>query len=206
MLPSRFLIGVDSDGTAFDSMNLKHLDAFIPAALEIWPMPEKWADRFAEIEKDVNLYSSLRGINRFPGLLEAFRRLEDEVPAREGAFLPDLYDLEEYIAGESRYSPATLRAWMEKHPSPELEKVLSWSDRADVLFARACEGIEPFPGVREALAEAHVHAAVAVISAAAKSGLEKDWTSAGLSPSVDLLMSQEDGSKAEQLKKEGYLV
>ena len=33
MLPSRFLIGVDSDGTAFDSMNIKHLDAFIPAAL-----------------------------------------------------------------------------------------------------------------------------------------------------------------------------
>ena len=33
MNPSQWLIGVDSDGTAFDSMNIKHLDAFIPAAL-----------------------------------------------------------------------------------------------------------------------------------------------------------------------------
>ena len=78
MLPSRYLIGVDSDGTAFDSMNIKHLDAFIPAALEIWPMREEIAARFTEIEKTVNLFSSLRGINRYPGLLEAFERLEME--------------------------------------------------------------------------------------------------------------------------------
>ena len=80
MKPSRFLIGIDSDGTAFDSMNIKHLDAFIPAELEIWPMREAVAGRFAEIEKTVNLFSSLRGINRYPGLLEAFERLETEFP------------------------------------------------------------------------------------------------------------------------------
>lgn len=68
MIPSAFLIGVDSDGTAFDSMNIKHLDAFIPAALEIWPMSDEIGKRFTEIEKTVNLFSSLRGINRYPGL------------------------------------------------------------------------------------------------------------------------------------------
>lgn len=199
MKPSRFLIGVDSDGTAFDSMNIKHLDAFIPAALEIWPMREEVARRFAEIEKTVNLFSSLRGINRFPGLLEVFERLEKEYPHEQG--LPKLPDLRAYIAGESRFSSATLKNWMEGHPSRELDRVLFWSDRADVLFARACEGLRPYPGVKEALTEANALASVAVVSAAAKAGLEKDWKAAGLTPAVDFFMSQEDGSKTAQLQK-----
>ena len=91
MLHAPFLIGVDSDGTAFDSMNIKHLDAFIPAALEIWPMRPEVADRFAEIEKKVNLFSATRGVNRFPGLLQAFEALENEYP--EEAALPSLQDL-----------------------------------------------------------------------------------------------------------------
>ena len=199
MKPSRFLIGVDSDGTAFDSMNIKHLDAFIPAALEIWPMREEVARRFAEIEKTVNLFSSLRGINRFPGLLEVFERLEKEYPHERG--LPELPDLRAYIAGESRFSSATLKNWTEGHPSRELDRVLSWSDRADVLFARACEGLQPYPGVKEALTEANALASVAVVSAAAKAGLEKDWKAAGLTPTVDFFMSQEDGGKTAQLQK-----
>jgi len=199
MLPARYLIGVDSDGTAFDSMNIKHLDAFIPAALEIWPMGEACARRFTEIEKTVNLFSSLRGINRFPGLLEAFERLEKEYPEEKG--LPELTDLRAYIEGENRYSPATLKAWMETHPSEELERVMAWSERADELFTRACEGLGPYPGVREALAEATKTAAVAVVSSAAKAGLEKDWAAGGLTPCVDLMMSQEDGSKTLQLQK-----
>ena len=199
MRPSRFLIGVDSDGTAFDSMNIKHLDAFIPAALEIWPMPEEMAQRFTGIEKTVNLFSSLRGINRFPGLLEAFERLEKEFPGAKE--LPDLHDLRAYIAGESRYSPATLKAWIAAHPSRELNKTLAWSDRADELFTRACEGLMPYPGVPEALKAASAAASVAVVSSAAKAGLEKDWAAGGLTPFVDYLMSQEDGSKTAQLQK-----
>ncbi len=199
MIPSAFLIGVDSDGTAFDSMNIKHLDAFIPAALEIWPMPEDMAGRFTEIEKTVNLFSSLRGINRYPGLLEAFERLEKEYPGAE--CLPDLADLRAYIAGETKFSPATLKKWIAGHPSGELERVLAWSDRADELFTKACEGLPPYPGVREALAAASERCAVTVVSSAARAGLEKDWAAGGLTPYVDLLMSQEDGSKTAQLQK-----
>lgn len=194
MQPSRFLIGVDSDGTAFDSMNKKHIDAFIPAALEIWPMEKEAARQFIELEKRVNLFSSTRGINRFPGLLLALEGLGAACPA-------DLADLRAYVNGETRYSPSTLRHWMADHPSEELERVLSWSNRADELFAAACEGLEPFPGVREALSEAAKHAAVAVVSSAARAGLENDWAAGGLTPYVDFLMSQEDGGKTAQLQK-----
>lgn len=199
MIPSKWLIGVDSDGTAFDSMNIKHLDAFIPAALEIWPLDPETAERFTEIEKTVNLFSSLRGINRFPGLLEAFERLEKACPDAEN--LPATADLRAYVEGEKKYSPATLKSWLAEYPSEELEKVLAWSERADVLFTKACEGLMPYPGVREALEEAHRTAAVAVVSSAARAGLENDWAAGGLTPCVDLLMSQEDGSKTAQLIK-----
>ena len=72
MQTTQFLIGVNSDGTAFDSMNRKHLRAFIKAALAEWPMRGEVAAQFKEIERHVNLFSPLRGINRFPGLLEVF--------------------------------------------------------------------------------------------------------------------------------------
>ena len=79
--------------------------------------------------------------------------------------------------------------------------MLAWSDRADELFTKACEGLMPYPGVRDAMEKAYPSAAIAVVSSAAKAGLEKDWAAGGLSPFVDYMMSQEDGSKTAQLKK-----
>ena len=199
MIPSRFLIGVDSDGTAFDSMNHKHLDALIPAALEVWRMEREVANRFTEIYKSVNLYSATRGINRFPGLLEVFERLKKEYP--NGKNMPELDMLREYVNENSRYSTASLQDWMIEHPSSELSKVLAWSIRANVIIARACEGILPYEGVIEALAEAGEKATVAVVSAAVKEELEKDWIFAGLMSHVDVMMGQEDGFKPEQLQR-----
>ena len=198
MSTTEFLIGVNSDGTAFDSMNRKHLRAFIKAALSVWPMRGEVAAQFKEIEKHVNLFSPLRGINRFPGLLEVFSRLKKIFPDAKN--LPDLTDLKAYIEAESAYSTNTLREWMLKHPSFQLSKVLSWSNQADVLLSESCEGLEPFPGVKEALGEASKSARIAVISSAPKEELIKDWNAGGLIGYADMIMSQENGSKAQQLR------
>lgn len=199
MLPSRFLIGIDSDGTAFDSMNQKHLEAFIPAALEVWPLKGDVARCFAETEKKVSLFSSTRGINRFPGLLEVFEQVEKAFP--DDPSLPDLGPLREYVRESKHYSASSLKDWMFDHPSMELSRVLAWSIRSDVFIARACEGMLPYPGVKEALIEAGEKAAVAVVSAAVKEELEKSWAYGGLMPYVDLFMGQEDGLKPVQLNR-----
>lgn len=196
MIPSRFLIGVDSDGTVFDSMNLKHLNAFIPAALEIWPMEQDVFQRFSAIEKEVNLFSSMRGANRFLGLLETFERLQKKYPQ----VVPDLHDFRAYIKAEKIYSASTLKKWLSRKPSKELEKVLAWSARADILFSEACADLKPFSGVREILNEIHKTAAVALISTSVKCELKKLWRKAHFLPFVDILMGQEDGSKTAQLK------
>ncbi len=61
-----FLVGIDSDGCVFDSMELKHKECFIPAFINHYELQgvSKYAREAAEF---VNLYSKSRGANRFPG-------------------------------------------------------------------------------------------------------------------------------------------
>jgi len=56
-------IGIDSDGCAFDSMEIKHKECFIPNIIKHWDLQpvSKYAREAAEF---VNLYSKWRGINR----------------------------------------------------------------------------------------------------------------------------------------------
>ena len=78
-----YLIGIDSDGCAFDTMELKHKECFIPNIIHHWGLKgvSKYAREAAEF---VNLYSKTRGVNRFPALIEVFRLLNKrpEVVAR----------------------------------------------------------------------------------------------------------------------------
>ena len=82
-----FLVGIDSDGCVFDTMELKHKECFIPNIINHWNLQgvSKYAREAAEF---VNLYSKSRGINRFPALVETMewlqKRPEVQRPRREG--------------------------------------------------------------------------------------------------------------------------
>src|SRR5512143_2748137 len=67
----KFFIGIDSDGCAFDTMEIKHKECFIPNIINYWNLQavSKFAREAAEF---VNLYSKWRGINRFPALVMVF--------------------------------------------------------------------------------------------------------------------------------------
>ncbi|MCZ6793416.1 MAG: HAD family hydrolase, partial [Planctomycetota bacterium] len=62
-----FFVGIDSDGCAFDTMELKHKECFIPNIIRYYGLQSvsKYAREAAEF---VNLYSKWRGVNRFPAL------------------------------------------------------------------------------------------------------------------------------------------
>jgi hypothetical protein len=66
-----FFVGIDSDGCAFDSMEIKHKECFIPNIIKHWDLQavSKYARMAAEF---VNLYSKWRGINRWPALVMVF--------------------------------------------------------------------------------------------------------------------------------------
>src|SRR3979490_2688292 len=80
----KFLVGIDSDGCAFDTMELKHKECFIPNIINSYDLQgvSKYAREGCEF---VNLYSKSRGINRFPALIEALEWLakRPEVKARK---------------------------------------------------------------------------------------------------------------------------
>ena len=64
-----FLVGIDSDGCAFDTMELKQKECFTPNTIKYWDLQgvSKYAREACEF---VNLYSKSRVINRFPALVE----------------------------------------------------------------------------------------------------------------------------------------
>src|SRR6516164_6964713 len=64
---NEYFVGIDSDGCAFDSMEVKHKECFIPNIIRFFRLAavSKYAREAAEF---INLYSQWRGINRFPGL------------------------------------------------------------------------------------------------------------------------------------------
>lgn len=86
-----YFIGIDSDGTVFDSMKIKHTDSFIPAAIQIFDL-KKCAAEYKEAAERINLYSLKRGVNRFPGLYMALCEMEES-----GFFQEDMGAFRAYL-------------------------------------------------------------------------------------------------------------
>jgi hypothetical protein len=58
-----FFVGIDSDGCAFDAMEIKHQECFTPNTIKWWGLQA--VSKYArETCLFVNLYSTTRGLNR----------------------------------------------------------------------------------------------------------------------------------------------
>ncbi len=117
-----FLVGIDSDGCAFDTMELKHKECFIPNIINSYELQgvSKYAREAAEF---VNLYSQSRGINRFPALIEALEwlRQRPEVAAREiEVRIPA--GLVAWMKNETKLANPALTAAVEKSGDPDLKQ------------------------------------------------------------------------------------
>lgn len=191
---AKYFIGIDSDGTAFDSMTIKHSKAFIPTAIKVWNF-EEIKDVVTQICERINLYSKTRGVNRFPGLLMMFEELKEK-----GYDVPDYSSLESYINSGNSFSNAGLIKYMEENDNPFLQEVLLWSKESDVLFEKEVEGLMPFKYVKESLEKAQNDADIVVVSSASGKGLLKDWKAGGIDVYTSKILGQEAGSKKQQLK------
>lgn len=70
-----FLVCVDSDGCAMNSMDVKHIQCFGPCMVEEWGL-DRWREPILERWNEINLYRMTRGINRFKGLAKALREID----------------------------------------------------------------------------------------------------------------------------------
>ena len=197
-----FLICVDSDGCAMDTMNVKHIRCFGPCMVREWGL-KAWAEPVLKRWNEINLYSMTRGINRFKALAESLGETNAWYTPIEG-----VEELAAWAGSAPELSNAALAEAAKTARGPALAKALAWSQAVnDAIDALPASEKNPFPGVAEALAAAHAAADVAVVSSANREAVEEEWARCHLLGSVDVLCCQDAGSKAAciaQLKAKGY--
>ena len=194
-----FFIGIDSDGCAFDTMEVKHKECFIPNIIKFYRLASisKYAREAAEF---INLYSKWRGINRFPGLVLLMDVLADRVEvSRRRPQLPELASLRAWIGAETKLANPALASKVNETGDPELERALRWSEAVNRSISEIVIEVPPFPLVRESLESMAGKADVMVVSATPSEALEREWREHGLFEHVALLAGQELGSKKEHL-------
>lgn len=191
-----FLICIDSDGCAFDVMDLKHQECFCPAAIEHFSLQP--VSRYARNAWDfVNLYSSTRGIHRLLALERVLDLMEKRREVVERGFqVPRLPSLREYIAKGLPLSNDGMRQYLSLHPKMEdLAQTIRWSDDVNARVAHMVHGVPPFPNVRESLTLAAKEADIAIVSATQSAALQREWNEHGLMSFVSIVCGQEMGTK-----------
>ena len=78
-----FLVCVDSDGCAMDTMDIKHTQCFGPCMVKEWGLGQ-WAGPILRRWDEINLYTMTRGVNRFKGLVIALGEIDRTYTPIEG--------------------------------------------------------------------------------------------------------------------------
>ncbi len=201
-----YLICVDSDGCAMDTMDCKHFHCFGPCMVTEWNL-EEWREPVLFRWNEINLYQMTRGINRFKSLAIALQEINEQYTPIEG--------IETFIRWVDT-APALSNDGVTKaiaectDPAGKkcFEKALSWSKAVNAGIVALPEELKvPYPGAKEGLAAAHTFADVAVVSSANRDAVEEEWTTHGLLDHVDIVLAQDCGSKAHcisEMLKFGY--
>ncbi len=194
-----FLIGIDSDGCAFDSMEVKHKECFIPNTVKYFNLAavSKYAREAAEF---VNLYSKWRGINRFPALIHTVDLLRERPEVqRRNVDVPQLAEIRSWIDREDKLGNPALKKEVEASGTPELVQALAWSEAVNATVDEIVHGVPPFPYVRESLEKLSSVADMIVCSATPNKALTKEWEEHDIAKYVAAICGQEAGSKKETL-------
>jgi len=195
-----FFIGIDSDGCAFDTMEIKHKECFIPNIIKHWGLQavSKYAREAAEF---VNLYSKWRGINRWPALVMVFDLLRErpEVIQRR-VTPPEAPRIREFIALGGALSNESLQKLVDETGDPELARGLRWSESVNRDIAEMVHGVPPFPFVRESLEALQDKADMIVVSATPGEALAREWEEHDIARYMSFIAGQEKGKKSEHIR------
>lgn len=191
-------VGIDSDGCAFDTMEIKQKQCFHPQIMDEWELRpiEKELRMVAEW---VNLYSVHRGANRFPALKLVLELLKEMPEVKEaGVEIPDTTTLGEYIDSGLPLGNDSLKEYIKDHP--EMEQFLKWSLGVNKNVERIVKGVPPFKYVRESLEKIRDKTDCIVVSATPNEALIREWEEHDLAKYVKLIAGQEMGKKKEHLQ------
>ena len=195
-----FFVGIDSDGCAFDAMEIKHQECFTPNKIKWWGL-QPVAKAAREVALFVNLYSTTRGLNRWVALKRVFDLLPTHPDVRARGFEgPTGEALQAFLDSGYPLSDLGIQQWAEEHPSEEMRTALLWGAGVNATIADMVHGVPPFPHVRETLATMSETADLMVVSATPVEALQREWTEHGLAPYMSVIAGQEMGSKAQHVR------
>ena len=196
-----FLVCVDSDGCAMDTMEIKHRECFAPEMIKTWNLQEN-EEYILNLWYDLNLYTQTRGINRFKGLAETFKIISEK-----GIKIEDLDSLLNWVDTTNELSNRSLKNEIEKTDSKSLKMTLEWSLNVNEAIENLPKGDEPFENVKEGLEALSKIVDISVVSSANGEALNDEWNRNELVPYLRALLGQEAGTKQyciAELKKKGY--
>ena len=197
-----FFIGIDSDGCAFDTMEIKHKECFCPNFVEHYHC-QAISKYTREAWEFVNLYSKHRGCNRWLAVQCVLALLKErpKVQAR-GARFPMQAAIDAFIEAYTTYSNDTMAEFVEKsngEMKDHLEAALAWSLVVNKTIGRMVHDVPPFPGVRESLERAKDKADMIVVSQTPVEALVREWEEHDIDSFVRIIAGQEFGKKGEHI-------
>mgnify|MGYP003293114155 CR=1 FL=1 len=118
-----FLVCIDSDGCAFDTMEIKHKECFCPSYINYFGLQA--VSKYARDAWDfANLYSCWRGVNRFLVLLKSLDLLSERKEVLERKFkTPMLPELRKYVAEGRPLNNAGIEAYLKELMEKELMRM-----------------------------------------------------------------------------------
>lgn len=195
-----FFVGVDSDGCAFDAMDIKHQECFTPCTIKYWDL-QPIATLARETAIFVNLQSTTRGLNRWIALKQVLDLLRDRPEVAERGFeVPTGAELQRFLDSEYPLSDVGIAAFAEANPSPEIDRAIRWGQAVNETIASMVRNCGPFAGVHEALIAMQADVDVLTVSATPVEALEREWHEHGLAQYVQVIAGQEMGSKAQHIR------
>jgi phosphoglycolate phosphatase-like HAD superfamily hydrolase len=195
-----FFIGIDSDGCAFDTMEIKQKECFCPNFIKYFGMQpvSKYARETWEF---VNLYSTNRGCNRFLAVNETLRLLATRPEMKSRNFtVPSAAPLIEWTQKETKLGNPTLKKYAAEINDPFITKTLDWSLKVNEDIANMVFGITPFPYVTECLEKIKNKADTMVVSQTPFEALKREWEENKIDHYLRMIAGQEHGTKSEHLK------
>ena len=175
---SPFVVCIDSDGCAMDTMDIKHIRFFGPLAAKYFEIKDQ--EVYLEEWNRVNLFSETRGINRFKGLL-----LSLEFAKEHGEAIEDFSVFANWCNHTTSLSNQSLEEEIAKHNDALLVKALDWSKAVNHGIETELVGEDkPFEGVKSALEEISKVAQIAIVSSANSEAVNSGWKRHGLMPFV----------------------
>ena len=184
-----YLICIDSDGCAMDTMDVKHIRCFGAEWIKTFGL-KKFETEALEYWNNINLYSGTRGINRFKGLALGLLEME-----RKGIVIEGLDQFVRWTEQAKELSNPALLAECQKVRSHCMELALLWSIHVNLSIKELPKVDKTFPNVKVAMEEMEQYADLDAVSSANGQAIEEEWSKHNLKGHTKSLLSQEAGSK-----------